>query len=111
MAVKKYNEMKVDKIREGVERRLGYTDNLMLAVIDFKNGPQTEPDPPHAHPHEQVSYIAEGEIIFFLEGVPERLGPGDMFVVPSEKPHSIQLLTQQARLVDCFYPIRQDFLD
>jgi hypothetical protein len=31
--------------------------------------------------------------------------------VPSDKPHSIQLLTKHVRLVDCFTPIRQDFLE
>lgn len=111
MAVLKYSDMKVDLIRAGAERRLGYTDNLMMVVIDFKDGPQTQPDPPHSHPHEQVSYVAEGEIIFFLEGVGERLGPGDMFLVPPDKPHSIQLLTETVRLVDCFNPIRKDFLE
>ena len=110
MTVKRYSEVKVDFLREGVERRIGNTNNLMMAIIDFNNGPQSEPDPPHAHPHEQVSYIAEGEIIFYLEGSGERLGPGDMFLVPSGKPHTIQLLTKSARLVDCFYPIRKDFL-
>ena len=103
--------MKVDLIRDGAERRLGYTDNLMMVIIDFDDGPQTEPDPPHNHPHEQVSYVAEGEIFFFLENDCERLGPGDMFLVPPDKPHSIQLLTKHVRLVDCFTPIRQDFLE
>jgi quercetin dioxygenase-like cupin family protein len=111
MPVQHYAEMKVDLVREGAERRLGYTDNLMMTVLDFNDGPQTEPDPPHAHPHEQVSYVAEGEILFFLEGQCERLGPGDMFLVPSGRPHSIQLLTEHVRLVDCFYPIREDFLE
>ncbi|HBX69493.1 MAG TPA: hypothetical protein DEH25_08955 [Chloroflexi bacterium] len=111
MAVQRYVEMKVDLIREGVERRLGHTDNLMMVIIDFDDGPQTEPDPPHAHPHEQVSYVAEGEIFFFIDGKCERLGPGDMFLSPPDKPHSIQLLTQHVRLVDCFTPIRQDFLE
>jgi quercetin dioxygenase-like cupin family protein len=111
MPVQHYAEMKVDLVREGAERRLGYTDNLMMTVLDFNDGPQTEPDPPHAHPHEQVSYVAEGEIFFFLEGQCERLGPGDMFLVPSGRPHSIQLLTEHVRLVDCFYPIREDFLE
>ena len=110
MAVKRYIEMKADLIREGVERRLGYTDNLMMVIIDFEDGPQTEPDPPHAHPHEQVSYVAEGEIFFFLEDECERLGPGDMFLVPPDMPHSIQLLSKHVRLVDCFHPIREDFL-
>ena len=111
MAVQRYTETKADLIRAGAERRLGHTDHLMMTIIDFNDGPQTEPDPPHAHPHEQISYVAEGEIYFFLEGERERLGPGDMFLVPSNKPHSIQLITNHVRLVDCFYPIRQDFLE
>lgn len=111
MAVQHFTEMKTVSIREGAERRLGYTDHLMMVIIDFNDGPQAEPDPPHAHPHEQVSYVAEGEIFFFLEDERERLGPGDMYLVPPDKPHSIQLLTEHVRLVDCFTPIRQDFLE
>ena len=111
MAVQRYTEMKADLIREGVERRLGHTSKLMMVIFDFDDGPQTEPDPPHAHPHEQVSYVAEGEIFFFLEDECERLGPGDMFLVPPDKPHSIQLLTKHVRLVDCFHPLREDFLE
>ncbi|MFN2153090.1 MAG: cupin domain-containing protein [Anaerolineales bacterium] len=111
MAVQRYTEMKVDLIREGAERRLGHTDNLMMVIIDFDDGPQSEPDPPHAHPHEQVSYVAKGEIFFFIDDECERLGPGDMFLAPPDKPHSIQLLTKHVRLVDCFTPIREDFLD
>ena len=110
MAVQRYIETKVDFIRDGAERRLGYTENLMMVIIDFSDGPQTEPDPPHSHPHEQVSYVAEGEIYFFLDDECEHLGPGEMFLVPPDKPHSIQLLTEHVRLVDCFNPIRQDFL-
>lgn len=109
MTIKHYAEMKADPIQEGVERRLGHTDNLMMAILDFKNGPQVEPDPPHSHPHEQICYVAEGEILFFLGDDSEHLGPGDMFLVPPNKPHTIQLLTKQVRLVDCFHPIRQDF--
>lgn len=111
MAVQRYSEMKVDHFRGGAERRLGHTNNLMMVILDFDDGPQAEPDPPHSHPHEQVSYVAEGEIFFFLEDECERLGPGDMFLVPPDKPHWIQLLTKHVRLVDCFNPIRQDFLE
>ena len=111
MAVQKYNETPGQKIAEGVERRLGYTDNLMIVVIDFHDGPTSEPDPPHSHPHEQVSYVAEGEILFILEDKQTRLGPGDVFLVPPNKPHTIQRLTEHVRLVDCFTPIREDFLE
>ena len=109
MTVLRYEETPAERIREGVERRLGHTEKLMIVVIDFGDGPKEEPDPPHAHPHEQVSYVAEGEILFLLDGRAERLGPGDVFLVPSGKPHSIQQLTEHVRLVDCFTPIREDF--
>lgn len=110
MTTLKYDETPAEAIREGAERRLGHTDNLMIVVVDFYDGPQMEPDPPHAHPHEQVSYVAAGKLLFFLEGQAAHLGPGDMVLIPSGKPHTIQLLTEHVRLVDCFTPIREDFL-
>jgi quercetin dioxygenase-like cupin family protein len=85
-------------------------EDLMVVVIDFADGPTSQPDPPHAHPHEQVSYVVSGESIFFLDNAPTRLGPGDMYTVPPNVPHSIQLLTEQVRLVDAFHPVREDFL-
>lgn len=98
-------------VKEGVRRRLIHTDNLMIAVIDFDNGPWKEPDPHHSHKHEQVTYVAEGEIIFFCEGEEEkRLVAGDMFSVPSGKQHTIQLLSASAKLIDSFTPIRLEFL-
>jgi quercetin dioxygenase-like cupin family protein len=83
----------------------------MLVVIDFNNGPWTAPEPFHSHIHEQASYVAEGELIFSCEGEPDkRLSSGDMFWVPSNKNHTIQLLSATARLIDSFNPLREDFL-
>ena len=106
----KYEEIQVTQVKPGVERRLAYTNNVMIAVIDFNNGPQAEPDPPHRHVHEQVSYVAEGEILFIMDDETVKLGPGDLFTVPSDRLHTIQLLTSHARLIDCFNPIREDFI-
>lgn len=110
MTTLKYDEIPAEKIREGAERRLGHTDNLMIVVVDFHDGPKNQPGPPHSHPHEQVCYVAEGEILFVMDDQQTPLRPGDMFLVPSGKPHSIQQLTEHVRLVDCFTPIREDFL-
>ena len=92
-------------------RYLTHTDNLMMVVIDFDDGPTSEPDPPHSHPHEQISYVAAGEIIVVLGDEQTRLGPGDMFTVPPDMPHSVQLLTSHVRLVDTFTPLRDDFIE
>lgn len=110
MPVGKYHELPVTKIRAGAERRLAYTDNLMMVIVEFHDGPQDQPDPPHSHPHEQVSYVAEGEVLVIIGDRETCLGPGDIFLIPSGVPHTIRLLTAYARLVDCFTPIRQDFL-
>jgi len=110
MSTLKYDQIDVTTVRQGVERRMGYTNNLMMTVMDFHNGPAAQPDPLHSHPHEQITYVAEGEINFILGEESTHLKPGDMVLVPSEMPHSIQLLTQHVRLVDCFTPLRQDFL-
>jgi quercetin dioxygenase-like cupin family protein len=110
MTVLKYAQVPALKIREGAERRLGHTDNLMIVVMDLYDGPKDQPDPLHAHPHEQVTYVAEGEIVFLMDNQQTRLGPGDLVLIPSARPHSIQQLTAHVRLVDCFTPIRTDFL-
>jgi quercetin dioxygenase-like cupin family protein len=104
-----------DAVKKGIgEKRVRYlthTENLMMVVIDFDDGPTSEPDPPHSHPHEQISYVAAGEVIVVLDGEQTRLGPGDMFTVPPDIPHSVQLLTSHVRLVDTFTPLRDDFIE
>jgi len=100
-----------DPFRPGWQRRLLHTDRLMTVVLDIDNGPWSAPDPFHSNPHEQTTYVAAGEVLFCSEGsAPERLVAGDMIAIPSGVPHSIQLLSAAARLVDTFYPVREDFI-
>ncbi len=110
MGTVRQDETKRESIGVGRERYLSHTEKLMMVVIDFDDGPASEPDPPHSHPHEQVSYVVEGQIIVFIGEEKQELGPGDMFTVPANSPHTVQLLTERVRLVDCFTPLREDFL-
>lgn len=110
MAVILKNDAQIEKIAKGRKRYLAHTDNLMIAVIDFHDGPTAEPDPAHTHPHEQVSYVAAGKIIFFLDGKGTSLEEGDMYTVPPNIPHTVQLLTEHVRIIDSFTPVREDFL-
>jgi quercetin dioxygenase-like cupin family protein len=110
MGVVREKEVARTSIGDRRERYLGHTDSLMMVVIDFNDGPTDQPDPPHSHPHEQMSYVAAGEIVVHIGEAQERLGPGDMFTVPPDVPHTVQLLSEHVRLVDCFTPLREDFL-
>jgi len=103
--------MEVDQVAEGIERRIIHANNIMMVNVLFTDGPTAEPDPFHSHPHEQAAYIAEGEILLFMDGnEPVHLGAGDHFVVESGVKHTIQRLTPVVRIIDCFTPIREDFL-
>ena len=98
-------------VAPGLRRKLIPTDNLMIVVVEFFEGPAEVPDPFHNHPHEQASYIAEGELILFVEGVGEqKLVKGDLFAIPSGIPHTVQILTKVVRIIDSFTPVREDFL-
>ena len=100
-----------ETLREGLSRRIIPTNQLMSVALDIEGGPWKEPEPFHSHPHEQTTYVAAGEVLFCSEGsAPERLTAGDLIAIPSGVPHSIQLLSDSARLVDTFYPVREDFI-
>jgi len=111
MGTVKRSETKPYLIAEGRTRYLAHTDNVMVVVVDFNDGPALEPDPPHSHPHEQVSYVASGEINLILGTEQARLSEGDMFTVPANVPHAVQTLSKHVRLIDAFNPIRNDFLN
>jgi quercetin dioxygenase-like cupin family protein len=112
MSILKQTNAKMTDVKSGVRRRMLHLNSLHLVVIDFSNGPWSEPDPFHNHVHEQLTYVEHGEIDFFCEGEEtQRLTAGDVFAVPSNKQHTIQLLSPTARLIDSFTPIRQDFFN
>ena len=111
MTVLRESETPKESIGEKRTRYLTYGKNLMVVTIDFNDGPTDKADPPHSHPHEQISYVVEGELIFFLGDETHRVGPGDMVVIPSGVMHSVQLLSEHVRLIDAFTPLREDFLE
>ncbi len=99
-----------EKMSPFFERRIAHLNNLMIVVCDFTNGPAEEPDKPHSHPHEQITYVAEGDLYLFLGEEKHTLTKGDIFTVPSGIPHCIQTISSHVRLIDTFSPIREDFL-
>ena len=113
MTTYRYADLPVATPSPGTDRRQVYTEHIMMTVVDFTGGPQ-DAAPTHKHPHEQISYMVSGKVNFIIDTdrgrTVDELAPGDMVVIPTNAPHTVELLSESARLIDCFYPIREDFL-
>ena len=110
MAPYQENEIIHEKISPDFNRSIAHLENLMVVVCNFPNGPMENADPPHSHPHEQITYVAEGELFFYKDKKEIHLKKGDLITVPSGVPHTIKTLSNFVRLIDSFNPVRKDFL-
>jgi quercetin dioxygenase-like cupin family protein len=110
MSFFRQKELTAEVFADRRKRVAVHTDNLMMVVFDFGDGPADAPDPLHSHPHEQISYIVSGKVIYFLGDEQQILEAGDMVTIPPNVPHAIQALTPAVRLADAFTPVREDFL-
>jgi quercetin dioxygenase-like cupin family protein len=110
MTIKKEYRITHEKVSDEFERTIAHLENLMVVVCDFTKGPMQRPDPPHSHLHEQITYVAEGELRFIKGKKEFHLIKGDIITVPSGVPHCIQMISNYVRLIDSFQPVRKDFL-
>jgi quercetin dioxygenase-like cupin family protein len=63
----------------------------------------------HAHTHEQVGVVLEGQATFWIGGEQKTLQPGDVFRIPGNVRHKVVALEKPFRALDVFYPIRDDY--
>jgi quercetin dioxygenase-like cupin family protein len=64
--------------------------------------------PAHAHPHEQVAHLLEGEFELVINGESQILKPGMVAVIPSHAVHSGRAISA-CRILDVFHPVREDY--
>src|SRR5687767_9602546 len=93
---------------EGAERRiLSYGGGMMLVQFTFRNDTTA---PLHSHPHEQIGYVLSGAIDLIMDGhATKRLTAGSSYYVAPNTPHGV-VTHGPTVLLDCFAPIREDFL-
>jgi quercetin dioxygenase-like cupin family protein len=99
--------LKAKEVLDGVVLRSVSGEKTMMTFFEF--GPDSV-IPPHRHPHEQITYIMEGEMEFSIEGETRVLKKGDGVVIPSNREHGARVLAGPARAVDAWYPIREDYI-
>ena len=102
-----YKSAKTTQPVLGVTRRiLANSPGLMLTEHILDKGAIL---PDHNHPHEQLVYLLEGEIIIEMNGQKLKVVQGDSLVIPSNVYHKVTAL-EKSRAMDVFTPARTDYL-
>ena len=105
MSFLRLNEIEqIEKI-PGYRVRFVHSANMTFAHWEIAAG---APLPEHAHPHEQVANMLEGNFELTIDGQTRTLAAGDVAIIPGGAKHSGKALTA-CRILDVFYPIREDY--
>jgi quercetin dioxygenase-like cupin family protein len=100
------SDLSATEMLPGIARRAVYLDNVMLTFFDFEPGAVV---PEHAHPHEQITYVLEGAMVFTMGEDARTLRAGDGVCIPPNVPHSAHILDTPARALDAWHPVREDY--
>jgi quercetin dioxygenase-like cupin family protein len=106
----RWDDIPKEKLNDRLDRRLVTGERMMLAHVYLKQGCLV---PRHSHENEQITYVLEGALHFWL-GEDEKqelvVHAGEVLTIPSNLPHKA-LALEDTLDVDIFCPPRQDWLD
>lgn len=92
---------------EGVSRQIiGYDGQLMMVKVTFSQGAQGYA---HAHYHSQTTFVTSGKFAFTIGGETKTVSAGDGLYMEPDVEHGCECL-EAGVLIDCFSPMRADFL-
>jgi len=93
------------EIVPGITGYYAHGDKHTLGYVELKKGSVV---PEHHHPHEQITYILEGQLNMVIGGQPCLLTQGMYHIIPSDTPHSAVAITD-CTVIDTFSPTREDY--
>jgi quercetin dioxygenase-like cupin family protein len=106
----RWDDLPREELTPLLGRRLISTDRMMLAHVYLEQGSVV---PLHEHENEQLTYILEGTLRFWLGADQSEVvdvAAGQVLHIPSGLPHKAEAL-ERTLDVDIFCPPRQDWLD
>lgn len=98
-------ETKAREIIPGYFARFIHGEHSTLAFWDIKKGSIM---PVHQHPHEQITYVAEGAIDMMIGHEQFLFTRGMCHVIPPHTPHSA-VAVEDCKIIDSFSPARDDY--
>jgi quercetin dioxygenase-like cupin family protein len=90
-----------------LQRQFVVGQGIMLARVLLKKGCIV---PLHSHHNEQLTYIVEGALKFYIDGKEITVHAGEVLCIPSNMPHKAVALEDTVDL-DVFTPPREDWIN
>jgi quercetin dioxygenase-like cupin family protein len=106
----RWDDLPAEPLKGGISRRLISGKGMMIAHVYLKKGDDV---PQHSHVNEQITYILQGALQFWLgpDGAREvTVRAGEVLVIPSNLEHRA-LALEDTLDVDVFNPPREDWLN
>ncbi|MBM4420057.1 MAG: cupin domain-containing protein [Chloroflexi bacterium] len=104
-----WDQIPDEAVRPGVRRRAFGNDGAMLVMNELKPGMTVNP---HVHTDfDQLAYIVSGTALYHVDGVPHKVGPGSLILIPAGQTHHIEPTGSEPVMnLDVFGPARKDYM-
>ena len=102
-----WSSVAIEVLEDGTERQMIVGERVMVCRLRFAPRVVT---PPHEHPHEQITLVERGRVLFTVGDEQRVAEAGDILHFPPGSWHGATMLDEEVVLIDIFSPIREDFL-
>lgn len=102
-----WNSFAVEHLNPLLQRQFVVGQDVMLARVLLRKGCIV---PEHSHPNEQITYILEGALKFWIDGKQIIVNAGEVLIIPPNMPHKAEALAYTIDL-DVFNPPREDWIN
>lgn len=102
-----WDSVPLENLNPLLQRHFVVGQNVMLARVLLKKGCIV---PEHSHHNEQITYILDGALKFWIDGKVIVVHAGEVLTIPPHMPHKAEALEDTVDL-DVFNPPRADWID
>jgi unsaturated pyranuronate lyase len=102
-----WSSVELEDLNPLLQRHFVVGQNVMLARVLLKKGCIV---PEHSHHNEQITYVLEGALKFWIDGRELVVNAGEVLTIPPHMPHKAEALEYTVDL-DVFNPPRADWID
>jgi quercetin dioxygenase-like cupin family protein len=102
-----WHTIELEDLNPLLQRQFVVGQEIMLARVLLKKGCIV---PEHSHHNEQLTYILEGALKFWIDGKEIVVNAGEVLCIPAHMPHKAEALEDTVDL-DVFNPPRADWIN